>query len=147
MKTYLAKKFEKYSNEQFQLKLQKIKEEIKTNFLEYMNILTDDNVAKEKIKECIQKDYLEIFNKLIPEKINNFIGLSLEQYRKTIKEQIDKEFESICENILSDENINSLIKDIITMINDSEFKEDINMDLINNTDKFWNDMYEKNTII
>ena len=147
LKTYLAKKFEKYSNEQFELKLQKIKEEIKTNFLEYMNILSDDNVAKEKIKECIQKDYLEIFNKLIPEKINNFIGLSLEQYRKTIKEQIDKEFESICENILSDENINSLIKDIITMINDSEFKEDINMDLINNTDKFWNDMYEKNKII
>ena len=147
LQAYLTKKFEKYTKEQFDLKLKKIKEEIKTNFLDYMNILKDDNKAKEKINECIEKDYSEIFNNAIKEKVINFIKLSIEQYRKAIKEQIDKEFESICENILSDENVNSLIKDIISMINKSEFKEDINMDLINNPDKFWNDMYEKNKVI
>ena len=147
MHAFLTKKFETYANEQFDLKLKKIKEEIKTNFLEYMNILDDDNKGKEKINECIQKEYREIFNNVIPQKVKSFIELSLEQYRNMIKEQIDKEFESICENILSDENINSLIKEVISMINKSEFKEDINMDLINNPEKFWNDMYEKNKVI
>ena len=147
LQTFLTKKFEKYANEQFKLKLKKIKEEIKTNFLEYMNILNDDNKAKDKINECIQEDYKEIFNNVIKEKVISFTNLSLEQYRKAIKDQIDREFESICENILSDENLNSLIKDIISMINKSEFKEDINMDLINNSEKFWNDMYEINKVI
>ena len=147
MKTYLTRKFENNTKEKFELKIEKIKEEIKTNFLEYMNILNDDNKARESINECIQKDYIEIFTKLIPDKVKSFIDLSIEQYRKTIKEQIDKEFDSICENILSDENINSLIKDTISIIDKSEFKEDIDMNLINNLDKFWNDMYEKNKII
>ena len=147
LKTYLSKKFDEKTKEKFVLKLKKIKEEIITNFLEYMNILNDDNKAKESIKKCIEEEFIDIYSKLIPDKVNSFIDLSLEQYRKTIKEQLDNEFDSISENIISESNINSLIKDILEIINKAEFKEDIDMKIINDTDKFWNDMYEKNKLI
>ena len=72
------------------------------------------------------------------------MNASIEKYRAVIKNQIDEEFESICNNILSENNINFLIKNVISMISNSEFKEDINMNLINDKDNYWNAMYEKN---
>ncbi len=39
------------------------------------------------------------------------------------------------------------MKDIVSMINTSEFKEDINMNLINQKEKFWDTVYEKNKLI
>jgi len=144
---YLEKKFDSYSQKQFNLKLEKIKDDIKSNFLEYMDILNNDEKAKESINECFPKEFFQIYKQLIPKKIQSFIDLSLEQYRKFIKEQIDEQFQSICENILSPSNIESLVKDVNEMINNAEFKEDIDMTEINNIEKFWNIMYEKNQII
>ena len=144
---YLEKKFDSHSQKQFSLKLEKIKEDISSKFLEYLDILNNDEKAKESINECFPKEFLQIYKQLIPKKIQNFVDLSLEQYRKYIKEQIDEQFQSICENILSPANIESLIKDVKDMINNAEFKEDIDMTEINNIEKFWNIMYEKNEII
>ena len=144
---YLEKKFDVYSQQQFALKLEKIKDDIKSNFLEYMEILNNDEKAKESINDCFQKDLVEIYKQLIPKKIQSFVDLSLEQYRKFIKEQIDTQFQSICENILSRDNIESLIKDIKENIIKAEFKEDIDMEQVNDLEKFWNIMYDKNKII
>ena len=147
LKTYLVKSFKEFAEKQFNNKINKIKEDIKVNFLQYMEILNNDEKVKESLNECFDKNYIEIYKRLIPNEINNFIDLSIEKYRKLIKEQIDKEFNTICNNILSDENINSLIKGTINQINNAEFKEDVDMNSVNNTEKFWNDMYEKNKII
>ena len=147
LKEYLSKKFDESSNKQFINKINQLKLDIKPKFLYYINILNDDNKGKEIIIDCIQKDYIEIYNILIYDKVNNFINISLEKFRKSIKEQIEILFNSICEDILSDENVNNILKNIIIMINKSEFLEDVNMNLINNKEKFWNDEYEKNKII
>jgi hypothetical protein len=147
LKEYLSKKFDESSNKQFINKINQLKLDIKPKFLYYINILNDDNKGKEIIIDCIQKDYIEIYNKLIYDKVNNFIKLSLEKFRKSIKEQIEILFNSICEDILSDKNINDILKNIIIMINETEFLEDVNMNLINNKEKFWKDEYEKNKII
>ena len=147
LKTYLEKSFDEFTNNQFKIKLKKLKEDIKSNFISYINILNDDKKAKQNVEECFDKNMIEIYKRIIPKKVKNFINLSIEQYRKNIKEQIDKEFTSICKEILSDKNINSLIKDIIININNAEYKEDIDMNSINNIEKLWNDMYEKNKII
>ena len=147
MKEYLSKKFDESSNKQFINKINQLKLDIKPKFLYYINILNDDNKGKEIIIDCIQKDYIEIYNILIYDKVNNFINISLEKFRKSIKEQIEILFNSICEDILSDKNINDILKNIIIMINESEFLEDVNMNLINNKEKFWKDEYEKNKII
>ena len=145
--TYLEKEFDEYSQKQFTLKLEKIKEDIQSNFLEYMEILNSDKKAEESLNDCLEEDLREIYMNLIPKKVKSFKDLSKEQYRKFIKDQIDSQFESICKNILSKENIESLIKDIKEMIIRSEFREDIDMDQINNTNIFWENMYEKNKVI
>ena len=77
LKEYLSKKFDENSNKQFMMKVNKLKVELKTNFVYYINILNDDNKGKEFIIDCIDKDYIEIYNKLIYDKMNNFIKLYL----------------------------------------------------------------------
>jgi len=144
---YLEKKFDGHSKKQFKIKLEKIKQDISSNFLVYLDILKNDEKAKESIRECFPKEFLQIYKQLIPKKIQSFIDLSLEQYRKYIKEQIDNQFQSICENILSPSNIESLIKNVKDMIIKAEFKEDINMKEINDIEKYWNIIYKKNEII
>jgi len=145
--TYLEKKFDDYSKKQFNLKLDKIKEDIQTNFNEYIEILTNNEKAIQSLDDCFDKNLLQIYYKFIPKKIQNFKELSIEQYRKFIKEQIETQFESISNNILSKKNIESLVADIKDMIINAEFKEDIDMTQINNIDAFWENMYEKNKII
>ena len=147
VKNLMINSFEEYSNNKFQEKINKIKEEIKNNFINYIEILKDDNKAKESLNSCLNKNYYNIYNKLIPDKIISFIDTSIEKYRNLIQKQIDEEFDFICNNIISEDNINSLIQNIVSMINNSEFKEDINMDLINQKEKLWDDIYEKNKII
>ena len=146
LKTYLTQKFENYSKKKFEEKLEKIKDDIKTNFLEYFNIINDAEKAKISLNECFDEN-IELYKKLIKDKVENFINLNVEVYQKKIKEQIDNEFKSICDNILSDENINVLIKDVIDLINQAEFKEDIDMNKVKNLDVFWDSMYEQNKII
>ena len=147
LKNLLTKSFEKYSNQKYKEKIEKIKEDIKINFNEYIDILKDDKKAKDSLNSCLEKTYAKIYKKLIPDKIKGFMDTSIERYRNSIKNQIDEEFDSICNNLLSEKNINSLIEDILLMIKNSEFKEDINMNLVDNYEHFWNQMYEKNIII
>ena len=146
LKTYLTQKFEKYSQKKFTEKLEKIKDDIINNFNVYLEIINDTEKAKKSLNECFDKD-IDLYKRLIGSKIESFIDLSVEKYQKQIKEQIDKEFQSICNNILSDENIDMLIKDIIEMIKNAEFKEDIDMDKVEKVNVFWELMYEKNKII
>ena len=145
---YLSNSFEEFAKKQFEIKKNKIREELNDKLVEYINILKNDENAKKSLKDCLDKKYVDIFYKLIPEKVNSFFNLSLEQYRALIKEEIEYKFNSICNEILLVKNINELIKDIIDIINNSEFKEDIDfMKIKINSEKIWNNIYEKNKII
>ena len=146
VKNYISKSFEEFSRKQFELKTVSIKEDIKNHLIEYINILNDNQKAKKSLHDILDKNMMEIYEKLIPEKINNFINLSIDKYRMLIKEEIDNEFESISNNVLSDNNINILIKDIIIMINNAEFEDEIDYNKIN-SEKVWNDMYESQKLI
>ena len=146
LKEYLTQKFENYSKKKFDEKLDKIKNDIKTNLIKYLGIINDSEKAKKSLNECFDQN-IELYKRLIKDKVESFIDLHVELYQKKIKEQIDKEFQSICNNILSDENINLLIKDVVDMINQAEFKEDIDMNKIKNLEVFWDLMYEQNKII
>ena len=134
IKNLITNSFEEYSKNKFQEKINKIPEEIKNNLIDLIEILKDDNKAKESLNSCLNKTHYKIYNKLIHEKVIAFLDTSIEKYRNLIKKQIDEEFNSICNNIISKNNINFIIKDIISMINCSEFIEDINMDLLNQKD-------------
>ena len=146
IKNYITKSFEDFSKKQFEIKKVTIKENIKNNFNEYINILIDDKKAIKNLNELFDKSMMDIYKKLIPEKVNDFICLSIEQYRVLIKEEIYNEFEIINKNILSDNNIDNLIKDIVIMIKNAKFKDEINYDEIK-IDKLWNDVYEKHKLI
>ena len=147
---YLEKEFEKQTEQQFSLLLEKIKEEIKINFKEYVDLLTNDEKAKETIRNCYRipfKDVISIYEKLLKKRIDSFVDLSLEKYRKKIKEEIDLQYQSICDSMLSTESIEALIKDEKEMIIKSEFKEDIDMEKINKIELFWEKMYQENKLI
>ena len=146
LKDYLTQKFEEYSKKKFMEKIEKIKDDIKINFKEYLEIISNVEKAKKSLNECFDQN-IDLYRRLIGDKIENFIELSVEQYQKHIKEQIDKEFQSICDNILSDENINELIKEVVEMINKAEFKEDVDMKQINDLNNFWSLMYQNNQLI
>ena len=146
LKDYLTQKFEEYSKKKFMEKIERIKDDIKINFKEYLEIISNVEKAKKSLNECFDQN-IDLYRRLIGDKIENFIELSVEQYQKHIKEQIDKEFQSICDNILSDENINELIKEVVEMINKSEFKEDVDMKQINDLNNFWSLMYQNNQLI
>ena len=146
LKNYLTQKFEEYSKKKFMEKIEKIKDDIKINFKEYLEIISDIEKAKKSLNECFDQN-IDLYRRLIGDKIESVIELSAEQYQKHIKEQIDKEFQSICDNILSDENIDELIKDVVEMIKNAEFKEDVDMNPINDLNNFWDLMYSNNQLI
>ena len=146
LKIYLTKRFNEYSQKKLTEKIALIKDDIIINFNKYLEIINDVEKAKKSLNECFDKN-IDLYRKLIGEKIENFINLSVEKYQKQIKEQIDKEFQSICNNILSDENINILIKEVTEIIKKAEFKEDIDKNKVENVEAFWMLMYEKNKTI
>ena len=146
LKTYLTKKFDEYSQRKFAEKLELIKDDLIINFNKYLEIINDVEKAKKSLNECFDNN-IDLYRKLIGEKVEHFINLSVEKYQKQIKEQIDKEFQTICNKILSDENIYILIKDIIEMIKRAEFKEDIDKNKVENVEAFWTLMYERNKTI
>ena len=146
LKTYLTKKFDEYSQSKFAEKLELIKDDLIINFNKYLEIINDVEKAKKSLGECFDNN-IDLYRKLIGEKVEHFINLSVEKYQKQIKEQIDKEFQTICNKILSDENIYILIKDIIEMIKRAEFKEDIDKNKVENVEAFWTLMYERNKTI
>ena len=128
------------------IKKRKIKDDIKINFNQYLEIINDVEKARKSLNECFDQN-IDLYRRLIGDKIESFIELSIEKYQKHIKDQIDKEFQSICDNILSDRNIVELIKDVVEMIKKAEFKEDVDMQKVNDLNTFWESMYNKNKII
>ena len=147
LKVYLEKSFQEFAENQFNIKIDKIKNDIRINFTQYIEVLNSEEKVKESLNECFNKNFIEIYKKFIPDKLQNFINLKIEIYRKLIKEQIDKDFNYISENILSENNINSLIKDIRNNIINAQFKDDINMNSVSDIEKFWKGIYENNKLI
>ena len=143
---YLSTSFEEFAKKQFEMKKIKIREELGDNLQEYINILNFDENGRQSMKDCLDENYINIYYELIPEKVNNFITLYLEQYRILIKEEIEFKFETICNEILLENNIYKSIKYIINIINNSEFKEDIEIKKIDK-EKIWNSIYNSNKII
>ena len=76
LKTYLTKKFEEYSQKKFMEKLELIKDDIIINFNQYLEIINDVEKAKKSLKECFDKN-IDLYKKLIGDKIESFINLSV----------------------------------------------------------------------
>ena len=146
LKNLLVNSFDEFTKKQFEIKKSKIKEDIDSNFMKYIDILKEDEKAKKSLNECLDMTYIDIYNKLIPEKVKNFIDLGVEQYRILIKEEINNKLDSLNNNILSDNNINELIKDKINIINNTVFQEDIDYNKLN-IEKIWTDVYYKNKLV
>ena len=146
LKNFLVNSFDEFTKKQFEIKKSKIKEDIDSNFMKCVDILKEDEKAKKSLNECLDMTYIDIYNKLIPEKVKNFIDLGVEQYRILIKEEINNKLDSLNNNILSDNNINELIKDKINIINNTVFQEDIDYNKLN-IEKIWTDVYYKNKLV
>ena len=93
LKNFLVNSFDEFTKKQFEIKKSKIKEDIDSNFMKYIDILKEDEKAKKSLNECLDMTYIDIYNKLIPEKVKNFIDLGVEQYRILIKEEINNKLD------------------------------------------------------
>ena len=74
---------------------------------------------------------IEVYNTLIPEKITNFQANAKLKLRNLIQLQFESEFSNKCKEILSVNYINELIIDIKNAIDKANFREDIDMNVIN----------------
>ena len=137
LKKYLVDNFNKYSLKQFEKINEEIEKDLKNNYGFYYKILLDDNAALEKLNNCIEKNMYEIYTILIPEKIKNFFENAKLKIRNSIELQFEAEFANKCKEILSANYINELIADIKNVINKANFREDIDMNIINNYKKIW----------
>ena len=137
LKKYLVDNFNKYSLKQFEKINEEIEKDLKNNYGFYYKILLDDNAALEKLNNCIEKNMYEIYTILIPEKIKNFFENAKLKIRNLIELQFEAEFANKCKEILSANYINELIADIKNVINKANFREDIDMNIINNYKKIW----------
>ena len=137
LKKYLVDNFNKYSSKQFEKINEEIEKDLKNNYGFYYKILLDDNAALEKLNNCIEKNMYEIYTILIPEKIKNFFENAKLKIRNSIELQFEAEFANKCKEILSANYINELIADIKNVINKANFREDIDLNIINNYKKIW----------
>ena len=142
LKKYLVDNFNKYALKQFEKINEEIKKDLKNNYEYYYKILLDDNAAKEKLNNCIEKNMLEVYNTLIPEKINNFLENAKLKIRNSIELQFETEFANKCKEILSINYINELIINIKNAIDKANFREDIDMNVVNSYKNIW-EMIEK----
>ena len=138
LKKYIEDLFKKYSKEQFEKINEEIENDLKNNFEEYFKMLNDDNLAKNKLSSCIEENMFEVYENLIPEKIKEFMENSMLKLRNSIENQFEFEFKIKCEEIISDEFINNKIENIKNEINKANFKEEINMNIVNEYTKIWN---------
>ena len=83
IKNLITNSFEEYSKNKFQEKINKIPEEIKNNLIDLIQILKDDNKAKESLNSCLNKTHYKIYNKLIHVKVIAFLDTSIEKYMFT----------------------------------------------------------------
>ena len=137
LKKYIYDLFNKYSNEQFEKINEDIKNDLKNNYEEYYKILNDDKAANDKLNICIKEDMIEVFKIFIPEEIANFLEKAKLKLRQSIENQFEKEFEVKIKVITSDDFIDNQIKDIKNEIDKAYFKEDIDMNIVNNYLKIW----------
>ena len=143
LKKYLTDNFDKYSIKQFKRINAEIKKDFKNNYEYYYKILLDDKVAEEKLNNCIEKNMLDEYNTLIPEKIKNFLENAKLKLRNSIELQFEEEFANKCKEILSVNYINGLIIDIKNAIDKANFREDIDMNVINSYKNIWEMMDKK----
>ena len=141
---YITDLFNKYSNQQFEKISLEIKDDLKNNYDEYYKMLNDDNLAKEKLKKCIEENLIEVYQNLIPDKIKSFIEKAILKLRNSIENQFEKEFEIKCKEIISNEYINNHIVDIKEEINKANFREDIDMNIVNKSSNIWSSVDKEN---
>ena len=134
---HLKNSFNKFSNEQFEKINEEIKNDLKNNYELYYRMLVDKNAAKEKLNQCIERDKYEIYEVLIPEDINNFMEKAYLKLINSINLQFEEEFKVKNKIITSENYIIGHIQEIIVEINKANFKEDINMNIVNNYKEIW----------
>lgn len=134
---FLINSFNEYSSLQFKKIDEKIKNSLKKDYNIYYQMLTDNNAAKKKLSECIEENKFEIYKTLIPDKLNNFMENATLKLRKSIEAQFEIEFKNTNNLIMSDKFIKHNIDNIIKEINKANFKEDINMKIVNNYLNIW----------
>jgi len=137
LKQFISDSFKEYSNEQFEKINEDIKNNLKNNLEEYFKILNDDKAANDKVNLCIKEDMIEVYKIFIPEEISNFIEKAKLKLRQSIENQFERELEVKIKEITSDDFIENQIQDIKTEINKAFFKEDIDMNIVNNYLKIW----------
>ena len=141
---YLKESFKDFSNNQFEIINEEIKKSLKNNYNLYYQMLIDKNVALEKLNQCIEKDKYEIYETLIPEEIQNFMENAYLKLMKSIELQFEEEFKIKNKIITSEEYIIKYTQNIIQEINKANFREDINMEIINNYKQIWNLIEKEN---
>ena len=67
LKKYLTQKFENYSNIKFDEIINEMENDIKANFLKYLNIINNSNEAKESLNECFDENF-DLYKRLIKDK-------------------------------------------------------------------------------
>ena len=142
---HLKSSFTKFSNEQFEIINDEIKNDLKNNYELYYQMLIDKNVAGEKLNQCIEKEKYEIYEVLIPEDISNFMEKAYLKLINAINLQFEEEFKTKNKIITSENYIIGHIQEIIAEINKANFKEDINMNIVNNYKEIWK-LVEKENI-
>ena len=135
---YLADNFDKFSAQQFKKISEEIKNDLKNNYEEYYRMLYNNDAAIAKLNICIEKNMIEIYKTLIPDKMQTFLEKSLLILRNSIETQIEKEFEIHSKIIRSHDFINKHIIYIKNEIDKAEFREDINMNIVNTYKDIWN---------
>ena len=80
----------------------------------------------------------EVYENLINEKIKEFMENSMLKLRNSIENQFEFETKIKCEEIISDEFINNKIENIKNEIHKANFKEEINLNIVNEYSKIWN---------
>ena len=141
---YIGDLFDKYSIQQFEKINLEIQNDLKNNFDIYIKMLYDNNLAINKLNECIEQNLIDVYKSLIPDKMKNFIDKAILQLRNAIVNQLEKEFEIKCKEILSNDYILIHIDNIKKEIEKADFQEDINMDIVKNYVVIWNNIDKEN---
>ena len=141
---YIGDLFDKYSIQQFEKINLEIQNDLKNNFDIYIKMLYDNNLAINKLNECIEQNLIDVYKSLIPDKMKNFIDKAILQLKNAIVNQLEKEFEIKCKEILSNDYILIHIDNIKKEIEKADFQEDINMDIVKNYVVIWNNIDKEN---
>ena len=141
---YIGDLFDKYSIQQFEKINLEIQNDLKNNYDIYIKMLYDNNLAINKLNECIEQNLIDVYKSLIPDKMKNFIDKAILQLRNAIVNQLEKEFEIKCKEILSNDYILIHIDNIKKEIEKADFQEDINMDIVKNYVVIWNNIDKEN---